>query len=719
MSNSKVFRCEVCDYSTSVKCNFDKHSRSNKHQINMQNVENQKNGVSENTFISDVDKLKNEINQINAMIQDKQRLVTYEPILETLGSYEYKSIRKYIDNNGKSTYINPTTATITNSDKLCLDLENNNMVFSSNTNLANGFIKTDKYIDWLFFVHETKSVIIARQNSIIPDVSDLKIKAENLEKLKLIKEKTELDVVNESYLKEMELLNVPIFNETPKYTCAEVKYKYIYPREKYNECSFKYISYPDEVRDEFESYNSVAFEKYYQYAIVDMDDNITIIESELNFLTKEIKYVSYESKPYECRFVYQIYPERNSFTRSLYIANDESVMRISKAMYLENKYLNNKDNYTKEKTPIPTNHYASAKALEPIEAKINSHPEEHDYYVCEIEDCPKCVEEKSKIFGTKEVKPLPAVNSEELPPLPEETETNKEEIETTKYRFIKPEQYTISELNMNPEEVGIIEPITYYSINPTIQPEVELHRVTITQPEIKIYKSIEEEDFPPPPPPELLKDVDSEDDDLEFPPPPEELRTEISNEDEELQRILKNVELECSKLTEVKYDEEVEEYKVKTDEHISRTEINKSIDEEPYTKPKYKSMDEYLVEKPKCEEPSTSEDITKYVSVTKAIEPIEPNKPITKPKVKKSGDDLMEERQKNSMKMSIKLKLENFNAGGCKTLDDYKRVDKAINIMDKKIIEEMGRCKIITKKNIREMYDGINGKGSFDKIEIN
>ncbi len=84
MSNSKVFRCEACDYSTPVKCNFDKHIRSTKHQNIVKNLENKKNQVDNKT--NSIDNLKSKISEINTFIQDKQRLVIYESKLEVLGS---------------------------------------------------------------------------------------------------------------------------------------------------------------------------------------------------------------------------------------------------------------------------------------------------------------------------------------------------------------------------------------------------------------------------------------------------------------------------------------------------------------------------------------------------------------------------------------------------------------------------------------------------------
>ena len=196
MSNSKIFRCEDCNYETDIKCNFVKHNNAKVHLRNVQN----NNKSAKIDYVSDVDKIKVQLNDAKASIKDRQGLVSYDPILSTIGSYEYKSIRKYIDNNGKTTYINPVSEKVKDDDKLCLDLDDDNhIVFSSNTNLVTGFVKTDKYIDWLFFVHNTKSVIILRQNVIVPDVGDLQTQVENLEKMKLIKEKKELDNANESF----------------------------------------------------------------------------------------------------------------------------------------------------------------------------------------------------------------------------------------------------------------------------------------------------------------------------------------------------------------------------------------------------------------------------------------------------------------------------------------------------------------------------------------
>jgi hypothetical protein len=66
---------------------------------------------------------------------------------------------------------------------------------------------------------------------------------------------------------------------------------------------------------------------------------------------------------------------------------------------------------------------------------------------------------------------------------------------SNKYRFIKTEEYCISEVDkIILEEVEIIEPIQYCSVNPTIQPEVELHKVVITQPVIINENPISEDE---------------------------------------------------------------------------------------------------------------------------------------------------------------------------------------------------------------------------------
>jgi hypothetical protein len=78
------------------------------------------------------------------------------------------------------------------------------------------------------------------------------------------------------------------------------------------------------------------------------------------------------------------------------------------------------------------------------------------------------------------------------------TYNNQETVLTTekaKYRFIQVEQYSISDTpEFIMEEVEIIEPIQYCSVIPTIQPEVELHKVVITQPVIINENPISEDE---------------------------------------------------------------------------------------------------------------------------------------------------------------------------------------------------------------------------------